>query len=192
MEDAIKLLRVEFPDYPYPKIHLTSKAAEKLLKLGSYLTSDKGTSTYLRTNLGREFLFDNSKITKGLGIQFRDLSQTFKETVEYFIRVGVLPEMRTCPLRPEKQLQEIVMKMMNPQTGVEVKDRKMHLKTFPSCFVGSEAVEWMVKNLPDVKHKVEAVHLGQSLLQHGRIRHVKQKHDFLDNQYLYEFTTSLP
>lgn len=30
--------------------------------------------------------------------------------------------------------------------GVEVKDRKYHLKSYPQCFIGTEAVDWLVNS----------------------------------------------
>ncbi len=37
--------------------------------------------------------------------------------------------------------------MQDAQTGVELRTRYWLLKKYPSCFVGSEAIEWLQKRL---------------------------------------------
>lgn len=44
---------------------------------------------------------------------------------------------------PNIPIEEVILKMKGPQ-GVTLKDRKWHFKTYPRCFIGSEAVEWMM------------------------------------------------
>lgn len=72
--------------------------------------------------------------------------------------------------------------MQDPTKGVEVKDRKYRFKTYPSCFVASELVDWCEKNMHISRE--EAVELGQRLLKEDKIHHVTNgwrvfKDDFL-------------
>ena len=71
---------------------------------------------------------------------------------------------------------------------MDLKDRKYYMKTYNNCFLGTEAVEWMSKNL-DLK-KEDAIKLGQRLLYHNYIYHVARKEQFEDKEHLYKFTKS--
>jgi len=66
--------------------------------------------------------------------------------------------------------------------GVEIAERRYHLKTYPQCFIGRDAVAWIVKhfNLP----QEEAIALGQRLVEEKWICHVTNEHPF-ENEYLF-------
>ncbi len=67
-------------------------------------------------------------------------------------------------------------------------------RTFQSCFVGSEAVDWMVLNVAEVYSSRDgAILLGRRLSRGGYIRHVDGlrpgPYDFMDDSnLLYRFT----
>jgi hypothetical protein len=44
-------------------------------------------------------------------------------------------------------VEELVADMAHPATGVPVRDRKWRLRTYRKCFVGSEAVDWLMLKL---------------------------------------------
>jgi hypothetical protein len=96
--------------------------------------------------------------------------------------------------------------------GVEVKDRKYHLKSYPQCFIGTEAVDWLVNHhWANTREEAEAV--GNRILQkyglaarfkrlasvfrmridmlylwcRGIFQHVAKEHDFRDKFYFYRF-----
>jgi len=77
--------------------------------------------------------------------------------------------------------------MRQPNTGVQVQTRKWLLKTYPNCFVGSEAVTWLVKNQLSPSRE-NGVSVGRQLLKHGLIRHVTDDHDFEDAYLFYTFS----
>lgn len=69
--------------------------------------------------------------------------------------------------------------------GFVIEDRTYHGKTYPQCFVGTEAVDWLKKN-----HRLtraEAVAVGQELLGLHVFRHVIDGHAFADWPYFYHF-----
>ena len=69
---------------------------------------------------------------------------------------------------------------------LDVKDRTYRLKTYPACFVGSEAVDYMVENhLATSRH--DAVKIGRELLELGHFDHVLREHDFKDEFLFYHF-----
>nr|MDJ0600358.1 pleckstrin/ G-protein interacting- domain protein [Crocosphaera sp.] len=65
---------------------------------------------------------------------------------------------------------------------VEIKDRRHRLKQYPKCFIGSDLVDWMIKNLSISSE--QAVKIGQQLIDKKIIHHVHDQHDF-ENQYLF-------
>jgi hypothetical protein len=69
--------------------------------------------------------------------------------------------------------------------GIDIRDRRYHLKTYPRCFIGSDAVEWFVNNL--AINRTAAIALGQRLIDENWIHHVVDQHIFKDDQLFYRF-----
>ncbi|KAI8922182.1 hypothetical protein DFJ77DRAFT_425692, partial [Powellomyces hirtus] len=72
-----------------------------------------------------------------------------------------------------------------PPAGIVFGDRRWHFRLYESVFIGSECVEWMVRNLADVDSREEAVDFGNVLLNEGFFEHANRKHKFLDGHYFY-------
>lgn len=76
--------------------------------------------------------------------------------------------------------------LRQPDTGVPVRSRKWLMRTFPNCFVGSEAVTWLMQHsLAD--SRANAVAIGRELMERGLIRHVTGAHGFEDENLYYVF-----
>lgn len=88
-----------------------------------------------------------------------------------------------------RSLCDIVRAMTLPVTGVRIGTRKYHLLPYPEVFVGSEAVDWMLLNLP-IRHREEAVTLGQRMVDEGFIHHCVEgvKKPFIDGYFFYQLT----
>jgi hypothetical protein len=72
--------------------------------------------------------------------------------------------------------------------GVEVKDRRYHLRVYTSCFLGTEACDWFVKYSPLLcPTRQKAEELGQRLQQQGLLQHVTFSHSFHDKPFFYRF-----
>ncbi|MBD1999572.1 mechanosensitive ion channel [Leptolyngbya sp. FACHB-541] len=69
--------------------------------------------------------------------------------------------------------------------GVEVSDRWYRQNLYPACFIGSEAVAWLVQTQNCTRE--EAIHLGQILLDQGIIQHVSDDYPFRDGYVFYRF-----
>ncbi|MEN9215154.1 MAG: DEP domain-containing protein [Gloeomargarita sp. DG02_3_bins_56] len=69
--------------------------------------------------------------------------------------------------------------------GVEVQDRRYQFQTYPQSFVGSEAVEWLMRT--QGLSRKPAVQVGQELLELGLIAHSTGEHPFRDGNYFYRF-----
>ena len=71
--------------------------------------------------------------------------------------------------------------------GVEVKDRKYHLTTYKQCFVGSEAVDFLVSS-GAAETREDAVQLGLALAsEYHLFEHVARDHEFKDETLFYRF-----
>lgn len=81
-------------------------------------------------------------------------------------------------------LQELVAAMRNVG-GVHIKERQFHLKSYPQCFVGSEAVDWLVGYLKISRQ--DAVTVGQRLINENWIHHVVDEQAFQDGYFFYRF-----
>jgi small-conductance mechanosensitive channel len=74
--------------------------------------------------------------------------------------------------------------------GVPLADRRWLLTRYPSCFVGSEAVDWLARNAGLSRR--EAVAAGERMLRGGLIRHVLDEHGFHDGRFFYRFASARP
>lgn len=72
--------------------------------------------------------------------------------------------------------------MKNANAGIKVQDRKWRFSSFPSCFVGSDAVIWICNYLSCSTE--DAIKLGQSIYETGAFHHVCRDHSF-KNEYLF-------
>ncbi|CAM9543770.1 unnamed protein product, partial [Chrysoparadoxa australica] len=71
-------------------------------------------------------------------------------------------------------------------SSLDIKDRKYHLSSYKKCFVGKDAVEWMLRS--GVSNSEEdAVSLGQLLIENGDIAHVTKDHSFANDNLFYRF-----
>eukprot|EP00128_Syssomonas_multiformis_P015648 Colp12_sorted_trinity150504_noHs@13679 len=65
-----------------------------------------------------------------------------------------------------RMFEEIVDSMQDPESGVEVKDRKLFLTTVPSCYLTKEMLDWMMSRL-DFFDREEALRFSQRLFEAG-------------------------
>jgi len=71
------------------------------------------------------------------------------------------------------KLDDLLPQFRDPAGGVECKNRKAFLKTHSNCFVGSEAVDWLVENL-NVSRST-GIELGQKMMNMGFFMAVGKK-----------------
>jgi small-conductance mechanosensitive channel len=84
----------------------------------------------------------------------------------------------------QEEIDNLIGMMRSPQ-GVEIKDRRYRLNIYTACFIGSEAVDWLVKYYKCTRE--EAVELGQLLLEKGILYHVVDREPFRDGYFFYRF-----
>ena len=71
------------------------------------------------------------------------------------------------------------------ERGIEIKNRRWHLRLHYSCFVGEEFTNWLVQNFRDIDTREEAIDLGKALMKEGLFEHVNSRHNFKDGNYFY-------
>lgn len=76
------------------------------------------------------------------------------------------------------------------RANIVVKNRKHHLVKYRNCFIGKEAVDWLI-NAKYATTRDQAVELGKSLFKIGAFTHVHNDHKFEDDHLFYRFATAL-
>jgi hypothetical protein len=80
-----------------------------------------------------------------------------------------------------------VMRSISSPEGVAVQDRLYHGKTYPACFVGSQAVDWLNTTHQLSRHDAEI--LLNRLHGLNLIEHVTKEHPVRDGMFFYRFVT---
>jgi Domain found in Dishevelled, Egl-10, and Pleckstrin (DEP) len=73
-------------------------------------------------------------------------------------------------------------------SNVKALNRVYHFKSYPSCFVGTEAVAWLAKQYAVPVEK--AVALGVALQSLGMLHHVAHEHAFANEAFFYRTDVS--
>jgi hypothetical protein len=81
------------------------------------------------------------------------------------------------------QLEQLARHM---SSGVQVRDRRHRFKLYPQCFIGGEAVNWLVFQQV-ARDRPDAVRLGRLLVKNGFITQVIGEHDFEDKFLFFRF-----
>lgn len=69
--------------------------------------------------------------------------------------------------------------------GVEVASRHYLLSTYPKCFTGREAVDWLAKHCR--LSRPMAAKVGERMAEAGLIHHVTDGHQFEDAEFFYRY-----
>lgn len=86
---------------------------------------------------------------------------------------------------PIPDFERVYNLMRDPVNGLKLADRRWRLIMYSKCFVGSEAVQWMVENLQI--DRPSCVAMGERLMDAGIIHHVTYSEPFCDEYYFYRF-----
>lgn len=89
----------------------------------------------------------------------------------------------------ESEITRLVQRMRGPG-GLDILDRRHLLTTYARCFVGREAVDWLVAEAG--LSRPDATDFCQLLVDRGIIHHVLDEHEFLDGHFFYRFTADEP
>jgi len=84
---------------------------------------------------------------------------------------------------------DIITIMSDSEFGIPLKDRVVFFFTHKKCFIGSEFVDWVIRNLP-IRTREEAVSYGQKLMDSHWIVSPNKKNKFKDaKNHIYRFST---
>ena len=100
--------------------------------------------------------------------------QPFSDTENYF-RVAQIPVRWGV---------ESFYALCRSEAGFTVQDRSYRGATYPRCFVGAEAVDWMLAQGRTIN---EALSIGQQLVDLSLIHHVLDEHAFKNEKLFYRF-----
>lgn len=91
------------------------------------------------------------------------------------------------PLLANAQDQQLWQRLRT-SGGLDVRTRLHGLRSYADCFVGREAVDWLVRH--QAVDRAHAVRLGQRLMALGLISHVLNEHDFKDSELFYRLAAA--
>jgi hypothetical protein len=69
------------------------------------------------------------------------------------------------------------------QFKLDIRDRSYHLKKYPACFLGAEAVQWMRAHFQ--LERLHVVEVGKALQALGLLYHVAHEQAFADEAFFY-------
>jgi hypothetical protein len=91
----------------------------------------------------------------------------------------------------EEKANEFIKEIFDPKTGIEIKDRKYRLKTYPQCFVGSDLVSF-IQNLTNCDRNEITKFIQKNIRERCHlVRHVVDEHEFQDEYFFYGFNKPL-
>ena len=101
-------------------------------------------------------------------------------------------DVQTAQLLPEEEqferetvsLQKLAAALQG-ERGIDIKNRRWHLRLYYSCFLGEDFTTWLVQNFRDVETRDEAIDLGNNLMKEGLFDHVNSRHNFKDGNFFY-------
>ena len=104
------------------------------------------------------------------------------------VQDGGVPS-RPAPAPLDDELRALWQRMRSPG-GLDVRDRVYRLHRYEACFIGRDAVDWLVAHagMP----RADAVRLGQRMAALGLVRHVLDEHDFKDAALFYRLAPPPP
>eukprot|EP01080_Neovahlkampfia_damariscottae_P005926 gene5926-9756_t len=88
-------------------------------------------------------------------------------------------------LTPFQEVGQVINLMVDPKKGIEIKTRMYHLKNYHHCFVGSDFVDWLMKNYKNLKTREEALEYGIYLMDNHAFVHVCGSEPFRDGEFFY-------
>mmetsp|Transcript_21277 Transcript_21277/g.30773 ORF Transcript_21277/g.30773 Transcript_21277/m.30773 type:complete len:665 (-) Transcript_21277:99-2093(-) len=95
----------------------------------------------------------------------------------------ISPEMTESVSSSDINILEVAAKL---RAHVDIRDRVYHFKTYEQCFIGEDAVRYMIAD-GIAGTKAEAVLIGNLLVDFGYIFHVTRDHNFKNEFLFYRF-----
>lgn len=161
IESNLRRYGIEIP-FPQRDLHLQSPYLEELFR--SWL-------------IAQGFNPPQARLSKDIALQSPSAKQVDPEEL-----INSLEERLS-----NEEIKQIVASMRSSD-GLDIRDRRYRLNFYRTCFVGSEAVDWLVRKQHFTRE--EALEFGQILMERGIIFHVTDEHSFRDEFLFYSFNKS--
>ncbi|CAH8650783.1 unnamed protein product [Heterobilharzia americana] len=87
------------------------------------------------------------------------------------------------PLSLSTSIPTVIRAMLQPDSGLEIRDRVWLKLTVPNAFIGSDLVDWLFRHLEGLVDRREARKYASNLLKLGYIRHIVNKLTFSEQCY---------
>ncbi|CAH8677871.1 unnamed protein product [Schistosoma rodhaini] len=87
------------------------------------------------------------------------------------------------PLNLSTSIPTVIRAMLQPDSGLDIRDRVWLKLTVPNAFIGSDLVDWLFRQLDGLTDRREARKYASNLLKLGYIRHIVNKLTFSEQCY---------
>ena len=103
-------------------------------------------------------------------------------------------ELQQTQLLPDSELFERetstlpqLAQAMQGDKGIEIKNRRWHLRLHYNCFQGEEFTNWLLRTFKEAEFqdRDDCVDFGNTLMEGGLFTHVNGRHNFKDGNYFY-------
>ncbi|KAJ3354774.1 Regulator of G-protein signaling 7 [Entophlyctis luteolus] len=122
-------------------------------------------------------------------INYRCLADTFATRPQTAARTSNGTDWTSSPSGAKLlKLEEVTLRLLDPGTGIKLKDRSKIFQVFKSSFYGSSLIDWLIPNCK-LCGRSDAAKYAQSLLDYMYIISVDAQDQFKES-FLYIFQTS--
>ncbi|NET16815.1 MAG: mechanosensitive ion channel [Okeania sp. SIO1H6] len=167
IEASLRRYKVEIP-FPQRDLHLKSPEIEQMIETWMRKNSPPQVELYYPDTV--KFKLENN--ISQLDIDEEDDAKVLtKDSIKDLINKNI-------------DIDTLVEEMRG-LNGVSIKDRQHRWDTYSKCFVGSEAVKWLMET--QKLNLNQAISLGQLLIDRGLIHHVVDRHGFKNKYIFYRF-----
>ncbi|MDE5093679.1 MAG: mechanosensitive ion channel [Trichodesmium sp. St11_bin5] len=164
IEASLQRYKIEIP-FPQRDLHLKSPKIEQMIEIWMRKNSPPQEQIYYPNSL--KFKFENN--ASQLDIDEEDEAKALTKD--------------SLNNQTNKNINiDTLVEEMRGHNGVSIKDRQHRWDVYSKCFVGSEAVQWLMRT--QKLNLSQAISMGQLLIDRGLIHHVVDKHSF-KNQYIF-------
>jgi hypothetical protein len=103
-------------------------------------------------------------------------------------------ELQPTQLLPDSELFEretstlpYLAQTMQGDKGIEIKNRRWHLRLHYNCFKGEDFTNWLLRTFKEgeFQDRDDCVDFGNTLMEDGLFTHVNGRHNFKDGNYFY-------
>ena len=150
--------------------------------------SDKEKKTSRREEILPEIYFYTGKIQEFIQDQESSLSELINfnsESNDLELITSKSPDASVLGLSTSSDISTIAHEIQHGDKKLNLSTRSWRWISYQETFIGSEFVNWLLKNFNDIETREQAVSFGNYLMEHGVIEHVLKTHSFLDGNYYY-------